>query len=102
MMIKHIDIKEFRLSGYLQEVNRRFFRPLGLALEVRIGDDGTEAISGIWDNRDDPEGIFYDISNSPDERKTAFKTKKAFVDEQMKAIGERRTRLLGFVVEPVE
>jgi len=36
----HMDIKEFKERGYLQEVNRKFLHPLGLALEVVI-DDGS-------------------------------------------------------------
>ena len=58
--IKRIDIKEFRTKGFLQEVNRQFFHPLGLALEVIIDEDtGNETLGGIWDYRDDPEGIFF-------------------------------------------
>jgi hypothetical protein len=48
--IKKIDIKEFREKGYLQELNRQFLHPLGLALEITINDDGTEIISGVWGN----------------------------------------------------
>lgn len=60
---KRMDIKEFRAFGYLQEVNRRFFHPLGLALEVIINSDGSEVLGGIWDYREDPEGMcFADIS----------------------------------------
>jgi hypothetical protein len=36
--IKHLDIKEFRELGFLQEANRLFFHPHGLALEVRVID----------------------------------------------------------------
>ncbi len=42
--IERIDIKEFREKGYLQEVNRRFFHPLGLALEIIIKDDKIERL----------------------------------------------------------
>lgn len=56
--IKRIDIKEFRSLGFLQEVNRQFFHPLGLALEVIINDEtGEETLGGVWDYRDDPEGM---------------------------------------------
>ena len=41
---KKISIKEFREKGFLQEVNRIFFHPLGLALEVNIDDDGNETL----------------------------------------------------------
>lgn len=78
--IKRIDIKEWRAQGYLQEVNRLFFHPLGLALEVvtedcgkcegagqdagtpcdECGGDGkTERLGGIWDEREDPEGFLF-------------------------------------------
>ena len=35
-MKNKIDVKEFREKGYLQELNRRFLHPLGLALEIII------------------------------------------------------------------
>lgn len=57
--IKRVDIKEFREKGFLQEANRKFFHPLGLALEIIIEADGTESLGGIWDYRDDPEGMFF-------------------------------------------
>lgn len=84
--IKRIDIAEFREIGFLQEVNRQFFHPLGLALEVVIedcdncgasgidmvgypatsepcpvcgGNKQTERLGGVWDYRDDPEGMVY-------------------------------------------
>lgn len=57
--IVRIDIKEFRKLGFLQEVNRKFFHPLGLALEVIINEDGTETLGGVWDYRKDPEGNFF-------------------------------------------
>lgn len=57
--VKYMSIKEFRSEGYLQEVNRRFFHPLGLALEIRQQEDGEWVLGGIWDFRDDPEGMNY-------------------------------------------
>ncbi|MHA2063306.1 MAG: hypothetical protein ACXABY_02875 [Candidatus Thorarchaeota archaeon] len=57
--IKRIDIKAFVEEGYLQELNRQFLHPLGLALEVVIEKDGTYHLGGVWDCRDDREGILY-------------------------------------------
>lgn len=57
--IKRMNIKEFREFGFLQEVNRKFFHPLGLALEVIIEEDGAEKLGGIWDSREDPEGMIF-------------------------------------------
>lgn len=85
--VKYIDIKEFREQGYLQELNRRFLHPLGLALEVKVencdncykgvvcippkfvnreceecgGSGKREALGGVWDYRDDPEGMNFAV-----------------------------------------
>lgn len=56
---KKISIKEFREQGYLQELNRQFLHPLGLALEVNLNFDGSESLGEVWDYRDDPEGMLY-------------------------------------------
>jgi hypothetical protein len=62
--IKRMNIKEFVEGGFLQEVNRQFFHPLGLALEVATdADDSNWRLSGVWDYRDDPEGMFYDMKD---------------------------------------
>ena len=57
--IKRMSVKEFREHGYLQEVNRQFLHPLGLALEVVIDDNGNERFGEIWDCREDLEGIAF-------------------------------------------
>lgn len=57
--VKYISIKEFVEAGYLQEVNRRFLHPLGLALEVMEFEDGSCELGGVWDHRDDPEGMMF-------------------------------------------
>lgn len=99
--IKRIDIKEFREKGYLQELNRRFLHPLGLALEIVQESDGTETLGGIWDYREDKEGIYYDIANSDAERKVRFQTNKAFIDNELKTRSKIRKEALGFNVEPI-
>lgn len=90
--IKRMDIAEFRQEGYLQEVNRLFFHPLGLALEVKIGKDG-ESLGGLWDYRDDPEGVIYGegvLESAKTERIQQLTT------ERMTA----RTSALGYWVQP--
>jgi len=47
-------------EGYLQEANRLFFHPLGLALAVRLPDGNDEGTVSVLDGRDDPEGIIFD------------------------------------------
>jgi hypothetical protein len=59
MTIKTMSIKDFRAEGFLQEANRMFFHPLGLALSVSIDDDGVETLDAVWDYRDDPMGIIF-------------------------------------------
>lgn len=113
--VKYLEIAELRRLGFLQEANRQFFHPHGLALEVRsvtsdwtdeeiarspwmqeqvekiagaledrwigfaldgglkpegwekmavavcrsLWPQGSRHLSGVWDYRDDPEGIVY-------------------------------------------
>lgn len=57
--IPWMDIKEFREEGFLQEANRLFFHPLGLALVVGIDENDRHFLSGVWDYRDDPEGVVF-------------------------------------------
>ena len=44
-----------------------------MALCVVLNDDGSYELKGIWDYRDDPEGIIYDLKNSDEERIAKFK-----------------------------
>lgn len=99
--VKRMDISEFRECGYLQEVNRRFFHPLGLALEVII-EDGEEKLGGIWDCRNDDEGIFYDIKNSDEIRKERFSDNKSFIDGEFIKRLNAREASIGFGIEPIE
>lgn len=53
---KYIDLEEFCDVGFLQEANRQFFHPLGLALEVNVA----KGTMRVWDYRDDSEGVVFD------------------------------------------
>lgn len=97
--MKTISIKEFRKKGYLQELNRRFLHPLGLALAIKIDDLGFESLDRIWDYREDEEGIHYDIINSDAERKERFKKNKNFIDSELKKRLAIRKQKLGFDIE---
>ena len=59
--MKYMDLEEFVGEGYLQELNRQFLHPLGLALVLTVHDDGTHELSGIWDAREDPEGMNFGL-----------------------------------------
>jgi len=99
--VKHIDIKEFRELGFLQEVNRLFFHPRGLALSVETNDDDPDApetLAGIWDYRDDPEGIIFA------EWKDSFpdaEAKAAAVEAEYNAHYEARIKLFGHPIQGV-
>jgi len=57
----YMDIQEFAEFGYLQELNRRFLHPLGLALSVTKDTwSGKWVLGSIWDGRDDPEGFVFE------------------------------------------
>ena len=84
--VKRISAKEFQELGYLQEVNRRFLHPLGLALEViRDDESGEVSFGGVWDSRDDIEGIIFDPSWSQD--------KAQYVANEMNLRCEARAKL---------
>ena len=58
--MKYLGIKEFVEKGFLQEVNRKFFHPLGVALSViKDTETGEHLLGGLWDYRDEPEGVFF-------------------------------------------
>jgi hypothetical protein len=77
--IKRMNITEFREFGLLQELNRQYLHPLGLALEVVVNEDGSEQFGGIQDWRDDPTGLMFapeDLSVEKMERvRTEWQTK---------------------------
>jgi len=101
--VNRIDIREFRESGFLQELNRKFLHPMGMALEVIIDDeDGSESLGGIWDYREDDEGVYYDIEHSDEETIKSFTKKAKFVEEHYNKVTQKRFKKLGFIVEPIE
>ncbi len=94
--IKKIDIKEFREMGLLAELNRVFLHPLGLALEVVIDDEtGEERLGGIWDYRDDPEGILYSKDYFPTDK---IKIAQDFIKQQHK----KRKEFLGYIYQEIK
>lgn len=88
-------IREFVETGYLHELNRTFLHPLGLAMEVRIEENGEWSLGGVWDSREDPEGFLY-AEGTLDYAK-AERILQIRIDRTI----ERVTRL-GYWVQPVE
>jgi hypothetical protein len=92
---KFISLKEFRALGLIQELNRQFLHPRGLALSVKVDSDlGEEVFDGIWDCREDPEGLCYGdgvlLAEKAKESARLFEEKK-----------ENRLASLGWIIQPV-
>lgn len=89
-----IPAKDLRSLGILQEVNRQWFHPLGLELQVGFDAEGKEWLHGVVDFRDDgvepqfPDGLINQ------------KRSKWVQDEQDRRAKQRLERL-GFVVQPL-
>lgn len=96
--IKYMSIREFVELGFLQEANRRFFHPLGLALEVHVEGvsdvDGSYRLGGIWDYRDDPEGIIFTGPLDP------VKADNVLVEEGRHA--QARLSMIGSMIQPLD
>lgn len=92
--INRIDIKEFREKGFLQEANRLFFHPLGLALEIIINEDGSERLGGVWDYREDSEGMSFGEGMISEEKIKNIEMLKS-------SKRETRTKLFGSEVQPL-
>jgi hypothetical protein len=98
---KKIDIKEFTELGYLQEVNRQFLHPLGLALAIFINEDGEYKLDSIWDSRDDSQGFRYDLKNSSIERIKNFQRKFTYIQQQKEKFKKERLKVLGEDIESI-
>lgn len=91
--IKRMPISEFRSLGFIQEINRRLLHPCGLALEVLVDGEGNETLGGIWDYREDSEGIYYSEG-------TIDLDKYLSVETLLNSKSEERTRLFGNLLQP--
>lgn len=85
--IDYISFDDFRKDGYLQEANRRFFHPLGLALEAH-----PNGLLRVEDFRDDPEGVYFVGIN--------LKPKADRIDELWNQKEQTRVGALGFMTQP--
>lgn len=92
--MKYLDLDELVDGGYLQEVNRRFFHPLGLALEATRFTAGTAKpmVIQIQDHRDDLEGVAFTETPSRD------KFEKVYAEELRRR--PIREKAVGFYIQP--
>lgn len=96
---KFISIKDFRELGYLQEINRVFLHPLGMALVVSSPELGEEKLLGILDHREDSEGMIFDVKALSDEERAKMIEKAKYVESQWNNRAPVREAALGFVCE---
>lgn len=126
MIPTKIDIQELSDEGYIAEANRLFFHPLGLALERSTGwseDDVTQVceelhlgplgilgvvsfirhmgldkphLTGVWDYRDDPEGIIYGLDHEPIVAAAHQRIVQLWRERQ-----DARVEALGYMIQPV-
>lgn len=87
--MKYLSAEEIRSLGILQEVNRLFFHPLGLAAQVNM-EDGSLLIQ---DHREDPEGVYYAEGVMEPAKRKAF---VLFAAERHR----QREGALGYVCQP--
>jgi hypothetical protein len=93
--MKKMPLDEFQKIGLLQEINRQFLHPMGLALMFDTRDDNVVTSVEIWDARDDPEGILF----APD----VINEEKVFkVVEMFEAKRKMREARLGYHVQPIK
>jgi hypothetical protein len=82
-------------DGHLQEVNRLFFHPRGMALmtwEQDEGSPGSSGVVGVLDYRHDPEGVYFlEVSREKHRKDAALLKSKA----------STRVGNLGYVRQPV-
>jgi len=90
----YMDLRDFVAEGYLQEANRLFFHPLGLALAVAEHDDGRTELLGFQDAREDPEGWIF----SPGVLKSEKALNIARILDERRGLREGR---LGYWVQPI-
>lgn len=107
-MNKRLSLKEFRDFGYLLEVNRNFFHPLGLALAVYYSEDDKDNMQGIDPDVSEPIGLFiYDYREAPEgvifgDFSEGDKAKVVRVEKLQNIRNEARLREYGYVIQPVD
>lgn len=89
-----IDINEFVNFGYLQELNRQFLHPLGMSMELDVGDNRWEIkIAHIRKN---------ELSKMNNIDSDEYERRKKNVENQKKKIATIRKKELGFVIQGEE
>lgn len=99
---KLVPLTDLQKDGIIQEINRRFLHPLGMAISY-VTDGPDEGLLGeLWDYRDDPEGMAFVIT---DDNITEMLGKAQAFQEMVNEIqannSEGRLNLFGSLVQPI-
>jgi hypothetical protein len=127
--IKMMDIGEFVENGYLQEANRIFFHPLGLAMSVSVTLSRWRHFLiliyfafkslfskkiyipwEIWDYREDSEGLYFDFKHCGEEMIKGAIKKSIFINNEIikratireKLFYNESSKILNAHIEPIE
>lgn len=98
---KTVSLEELVEGGYLQEVNRLFFHPLGMELGVAREPDGTQRLGDVLDRRHDPDGCVFEYVDGepgPEQRARWHANIKRVRNLQHEAF-TRRLASLGFGIQ---
>lgn len=93
--IKTVTPKDLLDWGLIFEINRKVLHPLGLAIAVEITEKGTSFSDGVWDYRDDPEGLLFS-GETFDQGNTKF---KKFMEEFGANKLLERANTLGYIYQ---
>jgi len=80
---KTISLEDFYKSGKLQEVNRRFFHRLNMALFLKINKNNEYEIDGIYYF---PDGINFNVNTLDKEEIKKYKEKAIKVESELNKI----------------
>jgi len=95
--MKYVPVEELRTLGILQEINRQFLHPLGMALDVLVDPKTKEAtaLGGIQDHRSSSGGVVF--GNGMLSKDKALNVREM----RNKNAEERKKELGGAIVQPI-
>lgn len=91
-------VAEFRRLGYLQELNRNYLHPHGLALSIEVDENGNESFGIIWDYRNDAEGLIFADDLIDDK----FLERANHLAMLFHTRASKRLEKLGYVIQPTK
>lgn len=85
--------EDFAALGFLQEINRQWLHPRGMALSIEVDNvTGGARWGGVWDSRHDAEGIIF--IEPPDAAKAMM------VEADAAPRFGARQAALGYIIQP--